>query len=198
MSRVKSDVVRVAELQCRTQLNSQVLGLVADPLWSTILGFVAVHELRKNNLVGPVADDILYAGIIAINTARQPGLSELAGRGLDLGTAALAGAVGGGLAAKALPVAGGAAAGAAATKSAGLLARVAPVAKVALPVAAAVGISVTAYDQIVKAGVPARYKRAWTKIPFWKRALGATLIGSPIPLKEYAKNVAKIDRGEKL
>jgi hypothetical protein len=57
---------------------------------------------------------------------------------------------------------------------------------------------VTAYDQIVKAGIPKRYKKAWTKIPFWKRALGATLVGSPIPLKEYAKNVAKIDRGEDL
>lgn len=89
----KSDAVRIAELEARTQLTSQVLSLVADPLWSTIGGFVAVHELRKRNLIGPVADDVLYAGIIAINTARQPALMDLAGKGLSaLGTAGIAAA----------------------------------------------------------------------------------------------------------
>lgn len=54
-----------------------------DPLWSTIFGFVAVHELRKRELLGPVADDILYAGIIAVNVGRSPGLQDLAGKGID-------------------------------------------------------------------------------------------------------------------
>jgi len=87
----KSDAVRIAELECSTQLLSQILGFVTDPLWSTIGGFVAVHYLRKQKLIGPVADDALYAGIIAINTARQPALMELAGKGLSvLGTAGVA------------------------------------------------------------------------------------------------------------
>jgi len=90
---MKSDTLKIAELSCRTQLSSQLLGVVCDPLWSTILGFVAVHELRKHDLVGPVADDILYAGIIAVNTARTPGLTDLAGKGVSLisevGTAAV-------------------------------------------------------------------------------------------------------------
>jgi hypothetical protein len=59
-------------------------------LWSTVLGFVAIHELRKRELIGPVADDVLYAGVIAINTARQPAMMELAGKGM----AAAAGAAG--------------------------------------------------------------------------------------------------------
>jgi hypothetical protein len=193
-----SDAVKIARLQCSTQLASQALGVVTDPLWSTILGFCAVHELRKREMIGPVADDVLYAGIIAINTARTPALTELAGKGIDTMGMIGAGAVGvtaGKLLSGSAGVAGGAAAGAVASK-AGVVSKVAGVAKVALPVAAAAAISVTAYDQIVKAGIPKRYKKAWTAIPFWKRALGATLIGSPIPLKEYAKNVAKIDRGE--
>jgi len=90
---MKSDALKIAELSCRTQLSSQLLGVACDPLWSTILGFVAVHELRKHDLVGPVADDILYAGIIAVNTARTPGLTDLAGKGVSLisevGTAAV-------------------------------------------------------------------------------------------------------------
>lgn len=87
----KSDAVRIAELECSTQLLSQILGFVTDPLWSTIGGFAAVHYLRKQKLIGPVADDALYAGIIAINTARQPALMELAGKGLSvLGTAGIA------------------------------------------------------------------------------------------------------------
>ena len=195
-----SDAVKIARLSASTQLTSQLLGVVTDPLWSTILGFAAVHELRKQDLIGPVADDILYAGIIAINTARTPGLANIAGAALGLDNViipAVAGAVG-------ARVFGGSAGGAAAGTVAGgvakksLFAKVLPAAKVALPVAAAAAISVTAYDQIVKAGIPKRYRKAWTKIPMWKRALGATLVGSPIPLREYAKNVAKIDRGEEL
>jgi hypothetical protein len=106
MSKTKSDVLRIAELEARTQLTSQVIGLVADPLWSTILGFVAIHELRKRNLIGPVADDILYAGVIAINTARTPALTDLAGKGLGtlatigVGAASAAGTVGAGYVAK--------------------------------------------------------------------------------------------------
>jgi len=191
-----SDAVKIARISARTQLTGQVLGLLTDPLWSTIGGFVAVHELRRRDLVGPVADDILYAGIIAINTARTPGVADTVGSKLGLDNViipAAAGAIGarvfGGAAA-------GTVAGGVAKKS--LLTKALPAARVALPVAAAAAISVTAYDQIVKAGIPKRYKKAWTKIPLWKRALGATVIGSPIPLKEYAKNVAKIDRGEVL
>jgi hypothetical protein len=190
------EALKIARLSASTQLTSQIVGLTTDPLWSTVLGFVAVHELRKQDLIGPVADDILYAGMIAINTARTPGLAGTVGSALGLENVLIpgvAGAVGGRVFGAA---AGGAAAGSVAKKS--LLTKALPVAKVALPVAAAATISVTAYDQIVKAGLPKKYKKAWTKIPFWKRALGATLVGSPIPLKEYAKNVAKIDRGEEL
>jgi membrane associated rhomboid family serine protease len=89
-----SEALKIARLQCSTQLTSQVLGIATDPLWSTILGFVTVHELRKRDLVGPVADDILYAGIIAVNTARTPGLADLAGKGISAGVTAAA-AVGG-------------------------------------------------------------------------------------------------------
>lgn len=88
---MESDYVKVAKLEARTQLQSQVLSLVADPLWSSILGFVAVHELRKKGMIGPVADDVLYAGIIAINTGRSPGLTDLAGKGISAAGAALAG-----------------------------------------------------------------------------------------------------------
>jgi hypothetical protein len=194
-----SEALKIARLSASTQLTSQIVGLATDPLWSTVLGFVAVHELRKQDLIGPVADDILYAGMIAINTARTPGLAGMVGSALGLENVLLpaaAGAVGARVFGSSAGGAGGAAAGSVAKKS--LLTKALPVAKVALPVAAAAAISVTAYDQIVKAGLPKKYKKAWTKIPFWKRALGATLVGSPIPLKEYAKNVAKIDRGEEL
>jgi len=106
---MKSDTLKIAELSCRTQLSSQLLGVACDPLWSTILGFVAVHELRKQDLVGPVADDILYAGIIAVNTARTPGLTDLAGKGMSLISEVGTAAVGAGAAlagAKLLPKAG--------------------------------------------------------------------------------------------
>lgn len=114
----KSEALKIARLQCSTQLASQVLGIVTDPLWSTILGFAAVHELRKKDLVGPVADDLLYAGIIAVNTARSPGLQDLAGKGIDavgLGVAGVAGVAAGKL------LAGGAAAGGAAAGAASRL-----------------------------------------------------------------------------
>jgi hypothetical protein len=115
----KSEARKIAELQCRTQLQSQTLGILQDPLWSTILGFVAVHELRRRDYVGPVADDILYAGIIAINTARQPALQELAGKGIE--AASLIGAAGAGAVATKVLAGGGAAAGGAAAGGAGLI-----------------------------------------------------------------------------
>lgn len=89
-----SDVLKIARLQSRTELTSQALGLLADPLWSTILGFVAIHELRKRELIGPVADDVLYAGVIAINTARQPAMMELAGKGMTAAAGAAGAAAG--------------------------------------------------------------------------------------------------------
>jgi hypothetical protein len=75
-------------------LQSQILALCTDPLWSTIGGFVAIPELRKRELIGPVADDVLYAGVIAINTARQPAMMELAGKGITAAGAAVGGAAG--------------------------------------------------------------------------------------------------------
>lgn len=89
---MKSDVLKIAQLEARTQIESQMLGIVTDPLWSTIFGFMAIHELRKRDLIGPVADDILYAGVVAINAARTPALMDLAGKGLSAGVAAVAGA----------------------------------------------------------------------------------------------------------
>lgn len=89
-----SDAVKIARLSSATQLTSQVLALATDPLWSTIGGFVAVHELRKRDMIGPVADDVLYAGIIAINTARQPAMMELAGKGMSAAAGAAGAAAG--------------------------------------------------------------------------------------------------------
>lgn len=89
-----SDVLKIARLQARTELSSQALGLLSDPLWSTVLGFVAIHELRKRELIGPVADDVLYAGVIAINTARQPAMMELAGKGMTAAAGAAGAAAG--------------------------------------------------------------------------------------------------------
>lgn len=62
---------QAAQLQLQRDLLRDVTQVLTDPLWSSVLGFVAVHELRQANLVGPVADDMLYGGIIAINTARS-------------------------------------------------------------------------------------------------------------------------------
>lgn len=67
---MRSEAITLAQIQSRTKLQSQALGLLADPLWSSILGFVAVHELRKHDLIGPIGDDLLYGGIIAVNTTR--------------------------------------------------------------------------------------------------------------------------------
>lgn len=89
-----TEAMRLARLEATTQLQSQLLGLLADPLWSTIGGFVAIHELRKREMIGPVADDVLYAGVIAINTARVPGVAEWAGKGVSAAAAAAGAAVG--------------------------------------------------------------------------------------------------------
>lgn len=91
-----SEALRIARLQASTELTSQAMALLTDPLWSTVLGFVAIHELRKRELIGPVADDVLYAGVIAINTARQPAMMELAGKGITAGAAAAGAAAGAG------------------------------------------------------------------------------------------------------
>lgn len=122
---MKSEARKIAELQCRTQLESQALGLLADPLWSTILGFAAIHKMRKEEWIGPVADDVLYAGIIAINAARSPGIQDLAGKGIEVAGLLGAGAAGaitgkvlGGGAAAGGAAAGGAAAGGAAAAGA--------------------------------------------------------------------------------
>lgn len=85
-----NEAMKIARLQARTELTSQAMSLLADPLWSTVLGFAVIHELRRRDMIGPVADDVLYAGVIAINTARQPAIMELAGKGIS----AAAGAVG--------------------------------------------------------------------------------------------------------
>lgn len=110
-----SETMKLARLEAATQLQSQLLGLLQDPLWSTIGGFVAVHELRKRDLIGPVADDILYAGIIAINTARQPAMAKWATTGISTGISAAVGAAAG--------VAGGAGAAGAAALGRKLLSR---------------------------------------------------------------------------
>jgi len=62
------ELARIAQ---ERELARELLGVLCDPLWSSVLGFIAVHEARKADLVGPVADDVLYGGIIAINTARS-------------------------------------------------------------------------------------------------------------------------------
>ena len=89
-----SDTLKISRLQASTELTSQAMSLLADPLWSTVLGFVAIHELRKRDLIGPVADDVLYAGVIAINTARQPAMMELAGKGISVAAGAAGAAAG--------------------------------------------------------------------------------------------------------
>jgi hypothetical protein len=163
-----SDAVKIARLQCRTQLASQTLAIATDPLWSTILGFVVVHKLRKEDLVGPVADDILYAGIIAINSARTPGVQELAGRGLDvfgLGAAGVLGLAAG----KRLGKLGvGTAAGAVGGKATGAAASAVGA---VLPVAAVVSLAA--------GGTYAGLKLTNPKNPTWKRVIG-TAIGGPI------------------
>jgi hypothetical protein len=167
---VKSEARKIAELQCKTQIESQCLGILTDALWSTILGFVAVHELRKRDLVGPVADDILYAGIIAVNTARQPGLQDLAGKGMDV--AGIAGAAGVGLlAGKVASGAGGAAAGAAAGGVAGKAAgKLGTVAKVAGALTVAAGAQYAA-NKLIESTMTGDEKKKYKATPFWKKAL---------------------------
>ena len=170
--RMASDAVKIARLSAATQLTSQVLAITTDPLWSTVLGFVAVHELRKQDLVGPVADDILYAGMIAINTARTPGLAGMVGSALGLENVVLpaaAGAIGGKVFGGA---AGGAAAGTVAASVArkSLLAKVLPVAKVAIPVAITAAVMMKTDAEIYKRLSKAD-KKAWRKVPIWKRLI---------------------------
>lgn len=62
---------KLARIAQERELARDVVNVLCDPLWSSVLGFIIVHEARQANLVGPVADDILYGGIIAINTARS-------------------------------------------------------------------------------------------------------------------------------
>ena len=167
-----SDAVKIARLSAQTQLTSQILAVTTDPLWSTVLGFVAVHELRKQDLVGPVADDILYAGMIAINTARTPGLAGMVGSALGLENVLLpaaAGAIGARVFGQA---AGGAAAGTVAGGLAkkSLLAKVLPVAKVAIPVAITAAVLQKTDAEIYKRLSPAD-KKAWRKVPIWKRLI---------------------------
>lgn len=172
---MKSDALRIAQLSCSTQLTSQAIGVLCDPLWSTILGFVAVHELRKRDLVGPVADDLLYAGIIAVNTARTPGLTDLAGKSIGLVGEVATAAVGGAIASKVL-------AGAAGAGAAAKAASVAPELLTAGKVAAITGtmglVMLPSGNRILridKNGKPiletAEEKAYWAKQPWYKRWL---------------------------
>jgi len=171
---MSNTALKIAKLQCETQLQSQVLGFVTDPLWSTILGFVAVHELRKRDLVGPVADDILYAGIIAVNTARTPGLADLAGKGLNVVGEVATAAVGGAIAGKLLTGAAGAGVAAKVSAAVGKLssAKVAAVASTKGLVMLPSGNRILRID---KNGKPiaetAEEKAYWVKQPWYKRWL---------------------------
>ena len=75
----RKTAVQLARIQAGRDLAKDLTQVLCDPLWSSVLGFVVVHEARKANLVGPVADDILYAGIIAINSTRAGITKEAAG-----------------------------------------------------------------------------------------------------------------------
>jgi hypothetical protein len=159
----QSEALKIAKLEARTQLQSQVLTLLTDPLWSTIGGFVTVHELRRRDMIGPVADDILYAGIIAINTARTaPGVVDLAGRGLGTAGLVAAGYVASKVASKAETIAAGAGAGAAGG--------VRTVGKVALPVAITAAAAYAVDSEIQKHLSPDD-RKAWRKVPLWKRLI---------------------------
>lgn len=77
MEREKRKTMRqAANIELQRELMRDLTTVIVDPLWSSVLGFAVVHELRKANMVGPVADDILYGGIVAINTARSGVASE--------------------------------------------------------------------------------------------------------------------------
>ena len=150
--------MRIARLEANTQIQSQMIALLTDPVWSTIGGFVVIHELRKANMIGPVADDVLYAGLIAINTARQPGLVDLAGRGLSAATS---------LALPAAAAAGGAAAG-------GAAAGVTTLAKggaVALGGAATTAALMKAQEYLMTK----EQRKEWKKQPLWRRVLMSEL-----------------------
>lgn len=88
----KSDAVRLAEIRAQSELWHDARAVVTDPLWSSILGFILIHEARKANLVGPVADDMLYAGVIAINTTRA-GITREAREGISGALQGLSGAL---------------------------------------------------------------------------------------------------------
>ena len=64
-------MLALARLEAQRAALHEAAVVLCDPLWSSVLGFIVVHEARRANLVGPVADDILYSGIIAVNTARS-------------------------------------------------------------------------------------------------------------------------------
>jgi len=156
-----SDAVRIARLSASTQLTSQALGVVTDPVWSTILGFVVVHELRKQDLVGPVADDLLYAGLIAINCARTGVLQQGGGgRALGLENVILPAAV--------------VAVGAKVLSSTVKTAAVAGAAGSLLPVAAVAALAA--------GGTYAGLKLTNPKNPLWKRLLGRAIGGPPTNL----------------
>jgi hypothetical protein len=121
--------------------------------------------MRKEGWVGPVADDILYAGIIAINTARTPGLAGPVGKALGLENVVLpaaAGAVGARLFASrgAAAAGGGAAAGGAAAAGVALL-----------PVAAVTALAAGSTYAGLKLTNP--------KNPMWKQIVGRS-IGGPV------------------
>jgi hypothetical protein len=162
---VSSDALKIARLQARTELTSQVIALTTDPLWSTIAGFIAIHELRKANLIGPVADDVLYAGVIAINTARQPALMDLAGKGLSTaGTLAIgAGSAlaGTAVAAKAVQM----------VKGAKTIKSTQTVAELGKELAAGSTVKLAFAPSGVQTMTPEQMDK-WAKKPAWKRFLG--------------------------
>lgn len=71
LSQVDRDRRAIARIAAQAQARHDLLQLACDPLWSTVFGFILVHEARRADLLGPIADDILYTGIVAINTARS-------------------------------------------------------------------------------------------------------------------------------
>jgi len=180
-----SDAVRIAKISARTQLRSQVVGIVTDPVWSTIAGFVAIHELRKHDMIGPVADDVLYAGLITINASRIIGGSNLAGSNLvpslieSAGAGAIAGKLAGGAAGAAGAGAAGAGAGAAGAAGTGL--------------AGALGIGALAAggnalaQQVIPKLMSAEDRKIYNSIPAWAR-YGAPLIAEPMFLAKKLKS----------
>jgi len=165
--------MRIARLEANTQIQSQMIALLTDPVWSTIGGFVVIHELRKANMIGPVADDVLYAGLIANNPARPPGLVDRGGRVLPAATSlALPAAAAAGGAAAGGAAAGGAAAGGAA--AGGAAAGVTTLAKggaVALGGAATTAALMKAQEYLMTK----EQRKEWKKQPLWRRVLMSEL-----------------------